>query len=72
MVLQITSHAATTAPHRFANRVCARRRHHLHRHVVLVLDVLRDLMDLGAYLPVREVLQGHGDLDEAGLGIGPA
>jgi hypothetical protein len=29
IVLQVTSHAATTATHKFANRVWTRRRHHL-------------------------------------------
>ncbi len=41
-----------------------------HRHVVLVFDAHCDLMDLGAQLPVRDVLQRHGHLEKADLVIG--
>jgi hypothetical protein len=41
-----------------------------HDHVVVVLDVHRGLMDLGAHLPVCDVLQRHGDLEEADLVAG--
>jgi hypothetical protein len=41
-----------------------------HGHVVVVLDVHRGLMDLGAHLPVCDVLQHDGDLEEADLVAG--
>jgi hypothetical protein len=41
-----------------------------HGHVVVVLDVHRGLMDLGAHLPACDVLQRHGYLEEADLVAG--
>jgi hypothetical protein len=42
IVRQVTSHAATTATHKFANRIWAQRRHHLVLQLLRVDEVLDD------------------------------